>query len=337
VNTTRSTAARLVLALALAPSPAWAEGGPTLELPVDCRPGLDCFVQNYPDHDPGPGAADYTCGPLSYDGHDGTDIRLPDLVAMRRGVEVLAAAPGVVLRVRDGMADASVREVGAEAIEGREAGNAVIVDHGDGWETQYSHLAMGSVAVAPGDRVEAGDVLGRIGLSGNTEYPHLELVVRRGGAAVDPFTGPDAPEACGGPRAPLWSEAAARALAYVPGGLLSSGFATEEPDPRRARDGGYAVRVATADQPALVFWVDVFGTRAGDVETIRLVGPDGRALAEARAVHDRTRAQWFRFLGKRRPEGGWPPGVYVGTYLLERTVDGAAATIAAVEGRIQVP
>ncbi|WP_247877773.1 M23 family metallopeptidase [Azospirillum thiophilum] len=72
--------------------------------------------------------------------------------------------------MRDGMEDVSIRQSGG-APAGYDAGNAVVVDHGNGWETQYSHLKRGSVAVRPGVRVEAGTVLGQIGLSGRTEFP----------------------------------------------------------------------------------------------------------------------------------------------------------------------
>ena len=66
------------LLMALAP-PA---GAFDLAFPADCTLGQDCYIQQYHDHDPGPEATDYTCGPLSYDGHDGTDIALPTRAAM---------------------------------------------------------------------------------------------------------------------------------------------------------------------------------------------------------------------------------------------------------------
>ena len=68
----------------------------SLQVPVDCRVGESCFIQQYADHDPGPGAKDYRCGSLTYDGHDGTDFRLPTTAAQRAGVKVLAAADGMV-------------------------------------------------------------------------------------------------------------------------------------------------------------------------------------------------------------------------------------------------
>ena len=56
-----------------------AEGGADppirLALPVACQMGRTCFIQQYFDHDPGPGAKDYRCGVMTYDGHDGVDIR----------------------------------------------------------------------------------------------------------------------------------------------------------------------------------------------------------------------------------------------------------------------
>ena len=81
-------------------------------LPVECAFGSICSVQNYVDLDPGPGRLDPGCGRLSYDGHDGTDFRVRDLIAMEEGVRVVAAADGVVKATRDGMADVSVRESG---------------------------------------------------------------------------------------------------------------------------------------------------------------------------------------------------------------------------------
>src|SRR3546814_8828897 len=93
VRSTQGAIAAILLALsapALAEVPAPPGGG--FGLPLDCPADIACTVQNYIDHDPGPGWRDHTCGPLSYDGHRGIDIRLPTLVEMRRGVAVVAAA-----------------------------------------------------------------------------------------------------------------------------------------------------------------------------------------------------------------------------------------------------
>ena len=46
--------------------------------------------------------------------------------------------------------------------------------------------------------VEAGTVLGQIGLSGRTQFPHVHLSVRKDGKVVDPFD-PDGSVTCGEP------------------------------------------------------------------------------------------------------------------------------------------
>lgn len=287
-------------------------------LPVDCAMESVCSVQNYFDLDPGAGRLDPGCGRLSYDGHDGTDIRVRDLVTMRAGVAVLAAAGGVVKATRDGMADVSVRDTGPEAVAGREAGNGVLIEHGGGWQTQYSHLREGSVSVKPGDRVAAGTPLGMIGLSGQTEFPHLHFTLRKDGVAIDPYTGAAGAWACGSPKAPLWTDVAAQALGYVPTGLLIAGFSPAPPDPDAIRRGEGRLGEAVRDPPALVLWADIFGAQAGDIQSFRIVAPDGSVVIESDDVLEENNVSWFAFGGARRPPEGWAPGAYTGTFGLSR-------------------
>jgi hypothetical protein len=106
-----------------------AEEAISLTLPIKCQPGVTCFFQNYVDHDASDKARDYRCGGRSYDGHDGTDIRIRNLEIQRQGVEVLAAAPGRVIGGRNDMEDVSVNTVGKAAIAGKECGNGVVLEH----------------------------------------------------------------------------------------------------------------------------------------------------------------------------------------------------------------
>lgn len=330
----RSLLAAVLLA-PLAPGAAHAEATPRFDLPVDCT-GTTCIVQNYFDHDPGAGWRDYRCGSLSYDGHTGTDIRVPGLVDMRRGVPVLAAAPGKVRAVRDGMPDVNVREVAPETLKGRGAGNSVAVMHEDGWETQYSHLLRGSIAVKPGDSVRAGQRLGLIGLSGNTEFPHLEFAVRREGKPVDPFVGPGGASGCRLGDGALWAPGALQGLAYRETGLLLAGFAPGKPDSAAAQEGRYADATLPRDAGALVFWVEVFGARGGDQERLRLVGPDGSVLAEKREAVPRDKARWFSFAGKQRRADAWPAGTYRGEYRLTRSREGREETVLDLKRDLEV-
>ena len=101
-----------------------------------------------------------------------------------------AAWDGVVTEVRDGVE-------GFDTV--RSAGNRVTIDHGDGVVTKYYHMKNGSICVAVGDRVTAGQEIGYMGSTGYSTGAHLHFQVEIDGVPVDPepfITGevPDAAE-----------------------------------------------------------------------------------------------------------------------------------------------
>lgn len=277
---------------------------PELQMPVDCTLGQSCYIQNYVDRDPGPGARDVGCGGLTYDGHKGTDFALPTVAAMRTGVEVRAAAPGVVRAIRDGETDRAFIE--GVSVAGKECGNGIVVTLGDGWEAQYCHLRKGSVAVKPGQKIAAGDPLGLVGQSGKAAFPHLHLELRHDGQTVDPFD-PDRSEICDpkGAASELWSDP----IAYVPSGLLEVGLAATPPDYEAVKAGLPAAPELSADSPALVGWVYGFGLRAGDTVEISIDGPHGFHF-EHKGLADASKVLFYRYSGKKRPAEGWPRGTY---------------------------
>src|SRR5439155_566704 len=57
------------------------------------------------------------------------------------------------------------------------AGNYVKIDHGKDEYSFYAHLQPGGVRVHVGDHVKAGDVIGKLGSSGNSTEPHLHFHV----------------------------------------------------------------------------------------------------------------------------------------------------------------
>ena len=63
-------------------------------------------------------------------------------------------------------------------------GTMVEVDHGNGLATRYAHLS--STSVVPGQKIETGTVVGRVGSSGRATGPHLHYETRINGDAVDP-------------------------------------------------------------------------------------------------------------------------------------------------------
>jgi hypothetical protein len=310
------------LGFASASAGAFAQAPPlALALPIACEPGRDCAVQSYMDNDPGPGARDYRCGSRSYNNHGGVDIRILDLGAMRAGVPVLAAAGGTVRNVRDGVDDVSIRDrpPGAAFPAGQDCGNGVAISHPGGWETQYCHMRKGSVRVKPGQAVKPGDVIGLVGLSGNTEFPHLHITVREGRTTVDPFAYGAAAGACSAGRS-LWTPQAAAKLAYRPREVLNAGFSSGPVD-MAGIESGAAPRPARTS-PALVAYVRAIGLKAGDVQSLSLRGPDGAVVAEQTPEPlPRDQAQRMMFVGRKAPPGGWKAGVYNAHYAVRR--DGA--------------
>jgi hypothetical protein len=289
-----------------------------LALPVDCTPGETCWVIQYADLDPGPGRLDYMCGWLSYDDAIGTDIAVADLDAMNQGVAVLAAAAGTVIGTRHDMDDVNVHQIGKDALKGKDCGNGVNIDHGDGWTTQYCHLRRNSVAVRQGDTVAAGQRLGLVGLSGNTEFPHLEITVRHHDTVVDPFAGTDRTERCGVGAAPLWRDDALEQLAYRSVLLNNAGFASSIPTLEAVRAGLYDAKEVSPHAAALVFWVDVYWPRPGDRIRFRILAPDGQTLMERETTVDATRPRDMFYAGVRYRGAPWPRGRYQGEVTLVR-------------------
>ncbi|MXO55254.1 peptidoglycan DD-metalloendopeptidase family protein [Altererythrobacter gangjinensis] len=64
-------------------------------------------------------------------------------------------------------------------------GLAVELDHGGGVETRYAHMSR--VAVAGGQIVKKGEIIGYVGSTGRSTGPHLHYEVRHGARAVNPF------------------------------------------------------------------------------------------------------------------------------------------------------
>ena len=120
-------------------------------------------------------ARDFQGGRLTYDGHQGTDFAAPV------GTPVVAAAPGIVLRVRNDFYHGGLK---------------VCVDHGGGLFAGYCHLSR--AIAAEGEMVARGQWLGLSGASG-MEFvlcfpwiaPHLHYDVWMGGTPVDPFARDD--------------------------------------------------------------------------------------------------------------------------------------------------
>jgi hypothetical protein len=286
-----------------------------LALPIDCKLGENCAIQNYPDDDSGPEAHDYACHGQTYEKHDGTDIRLTSMALERQGVSVLATAPGIVLRGRDGVEDRLAHELPPGALANKECGNGVVIDNGGGWQTQYCHMRQGSIVVRPGDHVAAGTMLGKVGLSGNTEFPHVHLTVRKDGKAVDPFAYGAKAGACRAGQS-LW----AQTPPYREGQVLVAGFAAGPVQMADIQERGPDQQPRPGRTTPLVAFVQAIGLQAGDVQRLVLTGPGGVALADAKLPPlDHDKAQQSMFTGRgHAPVTGWPAGEYRAAYSVTR-------------------
>lgn len=126
--------------------------------------------------------------------HKGDGTRFEDYYAY--GADILAAAGGRVVGVaNDQPEDPATMQRPDESQQayfarlqkdqaGRLAkgmtavtGNYVMIDHGKSEYSLYAHLQPGSVRVRVGDQVKAGDVIGKLGSSGNSTEPHLHFHV----------------------------------------------------------------------------------------------------------------------------------------------------------------
>ena len=64
-------------------------------------------------------------------------------------------------------------------------GRAIVIDHGHGISTRFGHLA--NFAVIAGQRIQRGDTIGYVGLSGRSTGPHLHYEVRINDTPVNPY------------------------------------------------------------------------------------------------------------------------------------------------------
>lgn len=145
---------------------------------------------------------DYNCGERTYDwaggNHQGTDYvvwpypwkKMDDDV-----MEVIAAAPGVIVQKKDGHYDRNCSN------NGNSNWNGIILEHADGSRSWYWHFQNGSTtSKGIGDSVDTGEYLGRAGSSGSSDIPHLHFEVHDStGGLIDPYEGP-----CNGLNADSW-------------------------------------------------------------------------------------------------------------------------------------
>jgi murein DD-endopeptidase MepM/ murein hydrolase activator NlpD len=94
--------------------------------------------------------------------HDGLDLAAP------LGSEVYAAQAGIVT------------DIGSDGVYG----NYIVIKHEGAWASLYGHLL--NIEVRLQAAVQAGDLIGRVGSTGQSTGPHLHFELRQNGKAQDP-------------------------------------------------------------------------------------------------------------------------------------------------------
>lgn len=103
------------------------------------------------------------------------------------GTPILATADGEVVSVEStmtdpqpGKVDYDIKEVLEKKLVNVMVGNHVVIKHADGEYGSYMHLKQGSPMVKVGDKVKKGQVIGLLGNSGSSYYPHLHYQLTDG-------------------------------------------------------------------------------------------------------------------------------------------------------------
>ena len=100
------------------------------------------------------------------------------------GDDALAVADGTVVQSRNDLPEQTPGQY-PEGIPLADAdGNNLVLDIGDGFYVNYAHMQPGSVRFAPGNTVRKGDVIGKVGNTGNSVAPHLHVHVMDGPSFV---------------------------------------------------------------------------------------------------------------------------------------------------------
>lgn len=95
-----------------------------------------------------------------------------------QGVDYTVAEGSSVFATADG----TVKEISDKSST---LGKTIVIDHGNGYQTSYSHLL--STLVRRGQKVQRGDIIALSGNSGLSLAPHLHYEVRFNGLRVDPI------------------------------------------------------------------------------------------------------------------------------------------------------
>ncbi|MCL2244789.1 MAG: M23 family metallopeptidase [Treponema sp.] len=97
-------------------------------------------------------------------------------IIMHNGIDLAAPAGTEVLAVADGI----VTEIGFDSVYG----NYIIISHGERWTSLYGHLQK--IETVLRSAVKSGNLIGRVGSTGQSTGPHLHFELHQDGRALNP-------------------------------------------------------------------------------------------------------------------------------------------------------
>ncbi len=284
---------------------------PPIELgfPVLCNYEENCWIVNYPDNG---SIQDYKGGKITYKNNKGVDIAVKTVSDLKNGIPVISAQDGEVVFVRNDVPDNYPLGPENASEEPPFYGNAVVIEHNNGWKTAYFHLKKGSIRVKPGDFAGKGKKIARMGLSGNTNFPCLHFAVIYDKSYFDPFSGLElANKEKLKQYKPFWSASVKETLKYREVIIPNIGVSQEEPSLFSIKEGKYEDIEIMNDTPELFFWVRGFHFIPNDLIKINLINPEQKLVLDSQFRIKSNKIEQVVSFKKPKEDQTWVPGIYM--------------------------
>ena len=187
-------------------------------------------------------------------------------------------------------------------------------------------MMRSSVIVTPGESVSGGQALGLLGLSGFTTYPHLEFFVIRDDQFIDPFYPEENVGECGQTDNSLWKNI--NSLPYHDSKVISSGFSDAVPALNQVVLGSHHPAFLPRSIKRLAFWIQVIGAQKDDIHSIIIYNQRNQIIAESsNNVLGADQSVGILSIVHELTSGNLAPGLYKGSFVAERAVNGKKTII----------
>ncbi len=289
------------------------ESNPPIELnfPVSCQLEENCWLINYPDLDSSEKAKDYKGKNITYNGNKGIDIAVKTYLELKNGISVLASQDGKVVDVRNNIEDNYPFGPKNDDVKPPFCGNFVVIEHNHGWKTAYCHLKKDSITVKPGDFTSKGKKVAEVGLSGQTEFPHLYFAVFQDEKYFDPFSGKEL--GAENPKSeyrPFWNPITREKLEYRDVILVNTGVSIEDPTLYSIRQGKYKDIEIMQDEPEIFIWAHGFHFEKNDLIKITLRSPRQKTVMEDYIKVNSGKMEDIVSFKVEKEDKTWVPGFY---------------------------